>query len=259
VRDVALDAMRRRNLVALTVVEEVRTGRVVAVASSDASLGAATVLPPLSVVKLLLAASWWDRFGEGGTVSVHEMLVGGSDSAGRKLATELRRRIGAAPVVAEIRRYASTTLGAQTSGKDWAETLSLGEVGIRTDILRVSRFLQAAGNGGVANPGGARVMKQSTAARLTAAMRDAVSRGSARDIAGGLSGTGWSIGGKTGTGPGPDPIGPRLDGWFAGLVFDPSGRAVYAVTTYVRHGGRGGGNAARVCAEVARYLAGIGH
>jgi cell division protein FtsI/penicillin-binding protein 2 len=85
-------------------------------------------------------------------------------------------------------------------------------------------------------------------------MRDVVQRGSAHAIAHALDGTGWQIGGKTGTGPGTTPIGPQSDGWFAGLVFDPEGRARFTVATFVRHGGRGGENAAMISAQIACYL-----
>lgn len=47
---------------------------------------------------------------------------------------------------------------------------------------------------------------------------------------------------------------PAYDGWFAGLVFDPQGKARFTVATYVRHGGRGGENAAIISAQLARYL-----
>jgi len=46
------------------------------------------------------------------------------------------------------------------------------------------------------------------------------------------------------------------DGWFAGLVFDPQGKARFTVATFVRHGGRGGENAATISAQLARFLAG---
>jgi cell division protein FtsI/penicillin-binding protein 2 len=85
-------------------------------------------------------------------------------------------------------------------------------------------------------------------------MLDAVRRGTAKSIAASLEGTGWQVGGKTGTGPGPAPIGPESDGWFAGLIFDPRGRARFTVATFVRHGGTGGGNAAKVSAELARHV-----
>ena len=103
-----------------------------------------------------------------------------------------------------------------------------------------------------------RVLQERTALRLQSAMRDAVQRGTANSIARTLEGTGWQIGGKTGTGPGPAPIGPQSDGWFAGLIFDPQGKARYTVATFVRRGGPGGGNAAKISAELARYIIGEG-
>jgi cell division protein FtsI/penicillin-binding protein 2 len=48
--------------------------------------------------------------------------------------------------------------------------------------------------------------------------------------------------------------GPPYDGWFAGLVFDPEGKARFTVATYVRRGGKGGENAAIISAQLARYL-----
>jgi cell division protein FtsI/penicillin-binding protein 2 len=81
-----------------------------------------------------------------------------------------------------------------------------------------------------------------------------VRRGTATAIADDLQETGWQIGGKTGTGPGPAPIGPQSDGWFAGLLFDRSGTARYTIAVFVRHGGPGGGNAAQVAAAVSRYI-----
>jgi cell division protein FtsI/penicillin-binding protein 2 len=99
-----------------------------------------------------------------------------------------------------------------------------------------------------------RIMQESTAIRLHAALRDVVQRGSAQAIAHTLDGTGWQVGGKTGTGPGLGPVGPQFDGWFAGLVFDPKGKARFTVATYVRHGGLGGENAAMISAQLARYL-----
>ena len=85
-------------------------------------------------------------------------------------------------------------------------------------------------------------------------MRATVERGSAKSIASVLADTGWAIGGKTGTGPGPEGPGPQSDGWFAGLAFDPKGNPRFTVVTFVKHGGYGGGNAARISAEVARFV-----
>jgi hypothetical protein len=50
--------------------------------------------------------------------------------------------------------------------------------------------------------------------------------------------------------------GSQLDGWFAGLIFDSQGEARFTVATFVRHGGTGGGNAAKISAELARYIIG---
>lgn len=68
------------------------------------------------------------------------------------------------------------------------------------------------------------------------------------------------MGGKTGTGPDPatKTTGPGSDGCFTGLIFDPQGKARFTVVTYVRHGGLGGGNAARISAETALFLSGAG-
>ena len=112
----------------------------------------------------------------------------------------------------------------------------------RSEILRNGApprpLLQAVGNGGVIVPAVARtadkresrpqvtaptvvkpvrIMQPSTATKLETAMRGAVERRTAKGIIPILAGTGLKIGGKTGTGPGPNPPGPESDGWFAGL------------------------------------------
>ena len=323
----ALEAMGKGRLEAFTVVQDVRTGALVAFAASEpARLDVTSPVLPLSVSKLLLSASWWDNRQPDASfvstrgsarsrnpafrsrVSVHEMLVGGSDSAGRQMAVALRKSVGAEAVLRDFERYgfgrsagaardegfwaelapawrsrltpppAYASLDAALKDGEWGDALSIGESRMMVTGLHVSRFLQAVGNGGVmlapaarearevsdedANasrrrPGRpTRVMQQSTALRLQAAMRDAVRRGTARSIAAALADTGWQMGGKTGSGPGPMPLGPQSDGWFAGLIFDPRGRARFTVATFVRRGGLGGGNAARVSAELARYLIG---
>jgi cell division protein FtsI/penicillin-binding protein 2 len=179
-----------------------------------------------------------------------------------ELAPDLRPRL--------VPASAYTLLSAGTKDPEWADTLSLGETKFIVTPLHISRFLQAVGNQGVmispvarveGSGNGAlsvaqkhRIMQESAALRLQAALRDVVQRGSAQSVSHTLDGTGWQIGGKTGTGPGPAPIGPHSDGWFAGLVFDPRGRARFTVATFVRHGGRGGGNAAMISAKLARFL-----
>lgn len=327
----ALEIMSAGGLEAFTVVQDVRTGALVAFAASEPSrLDITTPVLPLSLSKVLLSASWWDNRqpdssfdSTKGTasaqnpayrsrVSVHEMLVGGSDSAGRQMAVALRRSVGTDGVLRDFKRYgfgqrsdsprdetfwaelaptwalrllpapAYVSLSDGMKETEWADTLSIGEANMRVTGLHVSRFMQAVGNGGMMlspvareeqpapssrilrqsrrqsgrNP--IRVMQQSTALRLQSAMRDTVARGTAKSIAETLKGTGWQIGGKTGTGPGPAPIGPQSDGWFAGLIFDPQGQARFTVATFVRHGGTGGGNAAKISAALARYIIGEG-
>ena len=315
----ALELLRAAHLHGLTVMQNVRTGALVTFAATDpARLDVSTLVLPLSLTKLFLAASWWDHQlpekgwenavapqtkipSEKTRASVHEMLVDGSDSRGRQLAVLLRQRIGAAAVIRNLESYGFTggsnatkddafwaelapkwrprliperslfSLAQKTNDSEWADALSLGEIDFMVTGLQISRFLQAVGNGGVmlapvareavetnGSPAPAvspfRLVEEETTQRLQSAMRDTVQRGTARPIAKLLADTGWSIGGKTGTGPGPEPISPKSDGWFAGLVFDPQGRARYTVATFIQHGGRGGGNAARISAELARYI-----
>lgn len=103
-------------------------------------------------------------------------------------------------------------------------------------------------------------MSESTALKLQEVMRGTVERGTAKSAKPILAAMGWSMGGKTGTGPDPGSkaAGPGSDGCFAGLIFDPQGKARFTVATYVKHGGLGGGNAARISAEIATYLTGSG-
>jgi len=332
----ALAIMQAGNFEAFIVVQDVGTGALVAFAASQpARLDVSTPVLPLSVVKLMLAASWWDHQlpdsnfdsfrgaadkrepGEK-LISIHELIVNGSDNAGRQMALALRKSIGAEAILGDFRRYgfgesgssdnqgfwralaprwrsrlnpgpAYVSLTSDTKDPDWADTLSLGESNMMVTGLHVSRFLQAIGNDGVMLPASAllerpdnaeqqppagprrgvrrfpaevgspnRVMQPATAQRLQAAMRDVVQRGTAKSIANSLADSGWQIGGKTGTGPGPAPIGPQSDGWFAGLIFDRTGKARFTVATFVRHGGTGGGNAARISADLARYIVGKG-
>lgn len=333
----ALAIMQAGNFEAFIVVQDVGTGALVAFAASQpARLDVSTSVLPLSVVKLLLAASWWDHQLPDSTfdsfrgtadkkepgerlISIHEMIVNGSDNAGRQMALGLRKSIGTEAILGDFKRYgfgesgpsdnqgvwralaprwrtrlnpgpAYVSLTSDTKDPDWADTLSIGESNMMVTGLHVSRFLQAIGNDGVMLPASAllerpenveqqppagvnrrglrrlpadvrnpnRVMEAATAQRLQAAMRDVVQRGTAKSIANSLADSGWQIGGKTGTGPGPAPIGPQSDGWFAGLIFDRTGKARFTVATFVRHGGTGGGNAARISADLARYIVGKG-
>lgn len=167
------------------------------------------------------------------------------------------------------------SLGKETSPKDWEDTLSIGEQRFVVTAFHLSRFLQAVGNGGVMLPAvardaeapgstspapkrGNRVMSETAALRLQTLMRATVERGTAKSAGPILAGTGWAMGGKTGTGPEPgsNAAGPRSNGCFAGLIFDAEGKARFTVVTFVNHGGFGGGNAARISAEIGRFLSG---
>ncbi|HEX8890678.1 MAG TPA: penicillin-binding transpeptidase domain-containing protein [Pyrinomonadaceae bacterium] len=316
--------MRANNLQAITVIQDVHTGSLLAFAASQPSvLDVKTSLRPLSLSKLLLAASWWDhrqpdasfdRLREADVrspadrerISIQEMLVGGSDNAGREMAVALRRSVGTQAVLEDLRRYGFNlranarqddrfweelspslttrlitlaptyvSLSKETSDADWAEALSLGEAEFNVTALHISRFLQAVGNDGMMlgpvaleeqvtsstkqrrqPQSSTRIMEPGTARRLQSAMLDCVRRGTAKGIAQALKDTGWQIGGKTGSGPALLPKGAQVDGWFAGLIFDPQGKARFTVATFVRSGGNGGGNAAKISAELSRYIIG---
>ena len=302
----AVQLMRAGNLEAIIVVQDVRTGSLVAFAASDpATLDVTTAVLPLSTVKLMAAASWWDHEPAaepkllGSQQLLSDSIVSGNDDAGRRIASSLRNAIGTEAVVKDLERYGFPTsaggsrdtsfwvelapkwkerltpgvayhsLSLGTSTKDWEDVLSIGEAKFTVTALHLSRFLQAVGNRGVMLPAVARaeaaipatttatrVMSETAAMKLQAAMRAAVERGTAKSAAPILAGTGWKMGGKTGTGPALEPRGSNYDGWFAGLIFDPQGKATFTVTTFVKHGGFGGGNAARVSAELARFLSG---
>jgi cell division protein FtsI/penicillin-binding protein 2 len=321
----ALAIMRARHLKAVIVVQDVRTGALVAFAATQPSeVDITTPISPLSLSKLFLSASWWDNRQPDASfvstrgaaddpnpayrsrVTVHEMLVGGSDSAGRQAAVALRKSVGTTKVLQDFARYglskrtswlrddkfwgelapvwqgslipasAYVSLTDETKDDEWAETLSLGETNMSVTALHISRFLQAVGNGVLLTPVARqespvtksnvpqrnshpiRMMEEDTALRLQTAMRDTVQRGTAKSIAKTLEDTGWQIGGKTGSGPAMLPKGDLVDGWFAGLIFDPQGRARFTVVTFVRSGGIGGENAAKISAELARYLIGAG-
>jgi cell division protein FtsI/penicillin-binding protein 2 len=302
--------MKSRHLEAATVVQDVSTGAlVVSAGSNPADLDISTLVLPLSLSKLYLAASWWDHEtafqghnsentkspAYRSSVDVHEMLVGGSDSAGKLIAIALRKAVGTQTVLSDLQRYgfdgrndgiwsyvypawietltpqpASASL-ADLNDEQWATALSIGESHMTTTLLRTSRFLQAVGNKGIeCSPisngnisahdesgciAARRIVDELTAKQLVQAMLDTVKRGTANRIADALNGTGWKIGGKTGTGGRPGAPLNQQDGCFAGLIFDSAGRARFTVATFVRKGGIGGGNAAEISVAIARFLA----
>ena len=120
----ALEIMNAHQLEAVIVVQDVRTGAVVVFAASQPSkLDVATPVSPLSLSKLWLAASWWDNRQADSSLDstkgppnaqnpdpksrllVHEMLVGGSDLAGKQIAVALRKSVGTKVVLENFKRY----------------------------------------------------------------------------------------------------------------------------------------------------------
>jgi hypothetical protein len=153
-------------------------------------------------------------------------------------------------------------LSESTGTDEWAQ-LAIGQGPVDVTVVAVSRFVQAIGNDGVMlqptlerelaeqHGEGDRIMSAETSLHLQRAMRAVVERGTARSIARRLAGTGWQIGGKTGTAQ----IARRADdGWFAGLVFDSDDRPRYSVVVYLQGGGPGGGRPAAIASDVARSL-----
>lgn len=150
-----------------------------------------------------------------------------------------------------------------TGDAEWAQ-LSIGQGPIDVTVVAISRFIQAIGNDGVmlpptfetdfaeAPPRGDRVMSEATARRLQVAMRRVVQEGTGRSALPQMRGTGWSLGGKTGT---AQVAGRPDNGWFAALLFSPEGEPRYSIVSFVEEGGPGSGAPTAVAAAVARFLA----
>lgn len=153
----------------------------------------------------------------------------------------------------------------RTGRAEWAQ-LSIGQGPVDVTVIGVSRFIQSIGNGGVMltpkiewealeaaeDEDGVRVMSANTSLKLQTAMIAVVDSGTAASASPVIRGLGWDLGGKTGTAQIP---GRPDDGWFAGLVFDPEGRARYTVVVYLRGGGPGGRLPAGIGAGMTRALA----
>ncbi|HEU0053642.1 MAG TPA: penicillin-binding transpeptidase domain-containing protein [Longimicrobium sp.] len=143
--------------------------------------------------------------------------------------------------------------------------IGIGQGPVDVTPIAVSRFLQAIGSGGLMLPvtferdrlnelpEPRRIMKEETTLKLMRAMRLVVDSGTAVRAVPIIRGTGWDLGGKTGT---ADVVrGHVPDGWFAGLMFGPDQRPRYTVVVYVENGGQGGRIAAPIAAELTRYMA----
>lgn len=147
---------------------------------------------------------------------------------------------------------------------EWAQ-MSIGQGPVDVTPIAVSRFISAIGNGGVMLPvtleaarldkvpEGRQVMKPETTRKLMQAMLEVVEKGTGVRALPILQGTGWRIGGKTGTAD--VRRGHVPDGWFAGLMFTPDNRPRYSVVVYLQNGGQGGRSAAPVAAMMTRWMA----
>jgi len=146
---------------------------------------------------------------------------------------------------------------------EWGQ-IAIGQGPVDVTPLAISRFVQAIGNNGVMLPPtlewerieargeGRRIMRETTSQKLQQAMLTVVDSGTAQVAKARLVGTGWDLGGKTGT---ADVAGaPAPDGWFAGLMYGPDRRARYSIVVYLRRGGQGGRNPARIAGEMTRWM-----
>jgi len=258
---VAREQLSKANADGFILVHDVRSGRVLAHIGEPKSFGIDSSVAPLSVIKVFVAAVWLEH-GFGDTVvdcdggqrdrvrrmNVEEMLVSGCDSAGKRMAVLLRQKIGGARVLSDLRRFgiASLTLKPDATDEEWGRVLSLGEEQVPVTPAQVAVFFAAIGNRG------GKLMSNRTARALQSALDAVVQRGTADSIKDALAGTGWHIGGKTGTGPGA--CADHCDGWFAGLVGDSRGTR-YVVLAMIRGKGLGSGVAAHAVASIAEYLA----
>jgi cell division protein FtsI/penicillin-binding protein 2 len=149
------------------------------------------------------------------------------------------------------------------SPHEWGQ-IAIGQGPVDVTPLAISRFLQAIGNNGVMLPPtlewdqlekrgeGRRIMRETTAQKLQAAMLTVVDSGTAVAANARFAGTGWDLGGKTGT---ADVAGaPRPDAWFAGLMYGPDGRARYTIVVYLQRGGQGGRVAAPIAGEMTKFM-----
>lgn len=194
--DEAVRLLQAHGFAGAVVVEDVRSGALVAFASARAvstrasgdipnsALSVTSPILPLSIAKVFLAASWWDHEAEAAAsktcksrpcmtdAEVHEMLVTGSDAAGKRLALELRQAIGGERVLADLNGYgipvtvskrnspdthfwgaidlelreklipasAYVSVARDAPDADWTSAFSIGETGFSVTLLHISRF-----------------------------------------------------------------------------------------------------------------------
>jgi cell division protein FtsI/penicillin-binding protein 2 len=258
-----------RHLTGAAVAQDVKSGAQLVSFSSDSASAKPDFLP-LSIVKLFLFASYWEHHAAlpaSITADPRELIAEGSDSTGRHLALALRHSLGSRALLRDLNRFGfprctairavdCTSLAPDTTDEDWADAMSIGESNFHVTLLGLSQFIAAIGNRGF-SPGlhTARIMREQTSQQLQSAMLGTVNIGTASGIRDRLGSLGH-LGGKTGSGPGDaNPT----DGIFAALVFDSTGAARYSIVTYVRRGGHGGGAAAEISADIAKFLLSNNH
>jgi cell division protein FtsI/penicillin-binding protein 2 len=147
---------------------------------------------------------------------------------------------------------------------EWGQ-VAIGQGPVDVTPIGVSRFVQAIGNGGVMLPvtleserlddlpDGRRIMQETTSRRLQEAMLTVVDSGTARSAPPRYAGTGWDLGGKTGS---ADVAGrPRADGWFAGLIYDDQRRPRYTIVVYLQSGSPGGRLPTAIAGDMVRFMA----
>lgn len=242
-------------------VQDVNSGQVLHVSTDHRQdLASSSALPPLSIIKVYLATEWLEH-GFGSTavhcgakstlpirrMLVDEMLISGCDSAAREMSVILRRKLGSLRMLRELRRYGlhGISLRPDASDTEWGQVLSLGEDHAPVTPQQLAAFMRAIGQDG------AGLFSRRTALRLRTALEGVVQRGTAYSIKNALAGTGWRIGGKTGTGPGQ--CGENCDGWFASLLSDQASPR-YVILVFIHGRGLGGGLAAHTAASIAEYL-----
>jgi|GEM_PF-7023345 len=124
----AIELMNARGLEAATVVLDVQSGALIVFAATPESnvsgkgvelLKVTTPVLPLSLTKLFLAASWWDRGLPDRSfdcirnaapekieaMTIPEMIVIGCDLPAKQMAITLRKKAGAEVVLADLERF----------------------------------------------------------------------------------------------------------------------------------------------------------
>ncbi len=143
-----------RHLTGAAVAQDVKSGAQLVSFSSDSASAKPDFLP-LSIVKLFLFASYWEHHAELPatiTADPRQLIAEGSDSTGRHLALALRHSLGSRALLRDLNRFGfprctairavdCTSLAPDTTDKDWADAMSIGESNFRVTLHRLSQFI----------------------------------------------------------------------------------------------------------------------